>query len=89
MPICQLFDEKTRCVGLALILVISLIAAWFNYSRSVLRNPDAVRASLLKYTPLGSRFGEVRQRVEKRGWLDRRHHEVAGFYMRSPESWGA
>jgi len=57
--------------------IISLIAAGCI---SPLRQPEArIQASLLQKTPLGETSQEVKEYVEKRGWLDHSYLGNTGF----------
>jgi len=70
--------KKRKLIIAVLGLVIIAVAAWF-YSHSLFRSETSIRASLLKQMSLGSRLMDVREFVEKRGWLVRNYTGNTGF----------
>jgi hypothetical protein len=69
---------KRKLIIIAFGLVIVVIGAWF-YSHSLFRSETSIRASLLKQMPLGSNSVDVREFVDKHGWLVRNYVGNTGF----------
>ena len=69
---------KRKLIIMAFGLVIVAIGAWF-YSHSLFRSEASIRASLLKQMPLGSNSVDVREFVDKHGWLVRNYVGNTGF----------
>src|SRR5262249_47782708 len=62
-----------RVLCVSLVAVLGLFGCCLGTCVPMMREPEEVRARILKDTPLGSSFGDVKALAEERGWLDSRY----------------